>query len=121
MEELISTLRDRRKGILYLLKMISPRAWDYKPHPTCRSTAELANHLASSPLMLLKLFKGEINSADDFNTQEKKNQPSDAEGLVILYESSLNNLISYLEKHLVEAKTENISFFYKEKKTSLYH
>ena len=121
MKDLILSLKKRRKGILYLLKMVSPEIWIFKPHPTCRTTAELANHLAGSPLMLLKLFKGEINSEGEFNTQEKMNFPANSEGLVVLYEKSLNNLIAYLEQHLVDAKTENIRFFYKENNTSLYH
>ncbi|MHA2347364.1 MAG: DinB family protein [Candidatus Hodarchaeales archaeon] len=121
MERLISTLQKRRKGVNYLLKMISLKIWDWRPHENCRSTVELATHLASSPLMLLKLLKGEITSTDGFNMYEKQQLPLNAEGLVNLYNTSLNKLLTYLEQHLDEARNENILFFYKKEKTSIYH
>ncbi len=56
MEDLISILQKRRKGVLYLLKMILPQIWSWRPKENFRSTVKLANHLASSTQILLKLL-----------------------------------------------------------------
>ncbi len=121
MEELIAVLQKRRLGIVYLLKMIPLDIWDWKPGSGMRSTAELANHLASSPMMLLELFKGELKSGEEFGELEKQNFPLNAQGLVKLYDEGLEKIIAYLNEHLEDAREKNVKFFYQEKKTSLYH
>lgn len=121
MKELIETLRKRRKGIIYLLKMVPLELWDWRPHSSTRTMAEVANHLASSPLMLLELFKGELKTGEEFEALEKQNFPLNAEGLTKLYDMGLEKLIEYLEEHIEDVREKNLKLFYQEEKTSLYH
>lgn len=120
MEELIATLRSRRLGILFILKMIPLDLWDWKPHPSMRTTAQLANHLACSPLAILELLRGGIPDEEKYNNLEKNNMPINAQGLTNLYEQSLEKLISYLQEHLEDAREESIKFFYQDHNTSIY-
>ncbi|MCK4848542.1 MAG: hypothetical protein KAT16_05940 [Candidatus Heimdallarchaeota archaeon] len=120
MEELIEKLKERRKGIVYMLKMIPLEIWDWSPSPSSKTTAALANHLASSPLMMYKLFKGNLKTPDEFEELEKQNLPLNAQGLVKLYDNGLEKLINYLEENLDEAREKNLQFFYQEEKSSLY-
>lgn len=100
--------------------MIPPSIWDWKPNISMRSTSELALHLACSPLAILELLKGNIPDGESYKAFEDNNMTSDAQGMVLLYNKGLNRLIEYLEKHLTEARTENIELFYEEHPTSLY-
>ena len=121
MNELIAKLKNRRKGIVYLLKMVPLEIWDWKPHPSTKTTAELANHLASSPLMLLELIKGDLTTPEEFESLEKQNFPINAEGLTKLYDMGLEKIIAHLEANIDDAQEKNLKFFYQEQKTSLYH
>jgi uncharacterized damage-inducible protein DinB len=120
LEELLATLRSRRIGILFILKMIPLDLWDWKPNPNMRSTAQLGNHLACSPLAILELLRGNIPDEETYNDLEKNNMPINAQGLTNLYEQSLEKLISYLKEHLEDAREENIKFFYQDHNTSIY-
>jgi uncharacterized damage-inducible protein DinB len=119
-EKLIEKLKDRRKGIVFILKMISLDIWDWSPSPSSKSTGILANHLASSPLMMYELLRGELKTAEEFEELEKQNLPMNAQGLVKLYDMGLEKLISYLEEKLDEAHEKNVKFFYQDEKSSLY-
>ena len=119
-EELIATLQSRRLGILFILKMIPLDLWDWKPNPAMRSTAQLGNHIACSPLAILELLQGNIPDEDTYNNLEKNNMPINAQGLTKLYEQSLEKLISYLQEHLEDARVEDIKFFYQDHNTSIY-
>lgn len=120
LEELIMTLKSRRLGILFILKMVPLELWEWKPEPTMKSTAQLANHLACSPMAILELLKGNILDEDSYNTLEVTNMPLNAHGLVKLYENGLAALISYLEEHLEDAHEKTIKLFYQEHKTSIF-
>ncbi|MFX1508252.1 MAG: DinB family protein [Promethearchaeota archaeon] len=120
MEELIATLRSRRLGILFILKMIPLDLWDWKPNPSMRSTAQLGNHLACSPLAILELLRGNIPDEETYNDLEKNNMPINAQGLTNLYDQSLEKLILYLQDHLENARVEDIKFFYQDHNTSIY-
>ncbi len=120
LEELIATLRSRRLGILFILKMIPLDLWDWRPDPSMKSTAQLANHLACSPLAILELLRGNIPDEETYNNLESTNMPLNAQGLTKLYEEGLRKLLTYLEDHLEDARVENIKFFYQEHNSSIY-
>ncbi|MHA2246012.1 MAG: DinB family protein [Candidatus Hodarchaeales archaeon] len=120
MEDLISTLRSRRLGILFVLKLIPLDLWDWKPDPSMKSTAQLANHLACSPLSILNMLRGDIPDEETYNNIETTNMPLNAQGLTKLYEEGLNKLLAYLEDHLEDARVENIKLFYREGNSSIY-
>lgn len=120
LEELIATLRSRRLGILFILKLIPLDLWDWKPDPSMKSTAQLANHLACSPLAILELIRGAIPDEETYNNLESTNTPLNAQGLTKLYEEGLSKLINYLEDHLEDARVENIKLFYRECNSSIY-
>jgi len=120
MEKLIQTLRQRRTGILFILKVIPPDLWNWKPSNGMRTMSELANHIACSPIALFKVFQGQIPDSATYLTLEETNKPTDAQGLVQLYETGLNQLISYLETHIEEVYLTNIQLFYEEHSTSMY-
>jgi len=120
LEELIATLKSRRLGILFILKMIPLDLWDWSPAPSMRSTAQLANHLACSPLAILELFQGNIPDEETYNILESSNMPLNAQGLTKLYEEGLKRLITFLEDHLEDAQIENIKLFYQDHNTSIY-
>lgn len=82
--------------------------------------SELANHIACSPIVLLETFKGQIPDTAAYLAIEETNMPTNAQGLAQLYETGLNQLISYLESHLEEAYHENIKLFYESHLTSMY-
>lgn len=100
--------------------MVPLDLWDWKPNPSMRSTAELGNHLACSPLGILELLRGNISNEEKYNDLEKNNMPINAQGLTHLYDQSLSKLLSYLQEHLENARTENIRFFYQDHDTSMY-
>ncbi|UCE13504.1 MAG: hypothetical protein JSV04_15145 [Candidatus Heimdallarchaeota archaeon] len=120
MEDLIAVLKSRRLGILFILKMVPLELWDWKPDPTMKSTAQLANHLACSPLAILELLKGNIPDEESYNKLEVTNMPLNAQGFVKLYEEGLSGLISYLKEHLEDAHEMTIKLFYQEHNTSIY-
>ena len=120
MERLIKKLKGRRLGVLYILKMVPKRLWDWKPQPNSRSTAELANHLAATPMILCDAFHGKIPDAETYETLEKEHMVDSPKRLVKLYEEGLSKLLSYLKKHVSDAHDEKIQFFYHEKKSSIY-
>ncbi|MFX1282747.1 MAG: DinB family protein [Promethearchaeota archaeon] len=120
MEELIATLKARRLGILFILKMVPLDLWDWSPIPSMRNTAQLANHLAYSPLAILELFQGNILDEETYNNLEASNMPLNSQGLTKLYEEGLQKLISYLEDHIEDARVENIKLFYQDHNTSIY-
>lgn len=120
MEELIATLKKRRLAILFILKMIPLELWDWKPDPKMKSTSQLANHLACSPVAILELLRGKIPNEDTYNKLESDNMPLNAQGLTKLYDEGVKKLISYLEDHIEDARTENIKLFYQEHETSIY-
>ncbi|NHJ02644.1 MAG: DinB family protein [Candidatus Heimdallarchaeota archaeon] len=121
MEKLIATLRDRRLGIQYILKMVPLEIWDWKPSSEMRSTAELANHLACAPLSLLEGVKGYLGDEQSYIKLEENNLPFNAQGLVKTYDEGLNKLLSYLEAHIDDAHEKTIQFFYQKTKSSLYN
>ena len=100
--------------------MVSLDIWDWSPSPSTKTTSALANHLASSPLMMYELLKGELKSPEEFEELEKQNLPLNAQGLVKLYDMGLNKLIDYAEENLETAFDNNIQFFYQDEKSSLY-
>ena len=120
MEQLIAKLKARRKGVVFILKMIPLDLWDWSPSQSSKSTSELANHLASSPLMMCELLKGKLRTSEEFEELEKQNLPLNAQGLVNLYDMGLKKLVSYLEENLDNAHDKNVQFFYQEEKSSLY-
>ena len=120
LDKLIEKLKERRKGIVFILKMTALDIWDWSPSPSSKNTAKLANHLASSPLMMYELFKGKLKTPEEFEELEKQNIPLNAQGLVKLYDTGLKKLIIFLEDNLEEAHDKNMKFFYQEEKTSLY-
>ncbi|MFX0204529.1 MAG: DinB family protein [Candidatus Hodarchaeota archaeon] len=121
-EKLIETLKTRRIGVLFILKMVPLDLWDWSPTPSIkmRTVSELANHIACTPLTLLESFRGNIPNEETYNALEKNNMPLNAQGLTKLYENSLKELISYLEEHIEDAHEKNIKFFYQEHNTSIY-
>ena len=112
MEKLIENLKARRKGIVFILKMISLDIWDWSPSSSSKTTSVLANHLASSPLMMYELLKGELKTSEEFEELEKQNLPLNAQGLVKLYDMGLQKLIGYVEENLETVHDKNIKFFY---------
>ncbi len=121
MEQLIQELKNRRLGVLWVLKMVPKAIWDWKPHPFMRSTSELACHLACSPLAILETIKGTIiTDIESYQEFEINLSPPNATGLVHLYEKGLHKLINYLENNKEKAKEETIELFYREKPISLY-
>ena len=120
MEYLIEQLKERRKGIVFILKMVSLDIWEWSPSSSSKTTASLANHLASSPLMMYELLKGDLNTPEQFQELEKQNLPLNTQGLVKLYDMGLTKLIEFLEDNIETAREKNVKLFYKEEKTSLY-
>ena len=120
MEHLIQNLQKRRLGVLYILKMIPVRIWNWRPEPKLRTTAELATHLAASPMMLWEAFQGKIPDEETYVKTEKARQPNSAQGLVALYEDGLAKLVSYLKAHLNDSHEKTIQFFYHDQKSSIY-
>ena len=120
MEELIETLKKRRLAVLFILKMIPLELWDWRPDPSMKSTSQLANHLACSPLAILELLCGNIPDEETYNNLEAGNMPLNAQGLTKLYNEGLQKLISFLEEHIEDARVENIKFFYQEHNSSIY-
>ena len=120
MEELIATLKKRRLAVLFILKLIPLEIWDWRPDPSMKSTAQLANHLACSPLAILELLQGNIPDEETYNNLESDNMPLNAQGLTKLYDEGLKKLISYLEEHIEDAYVENIKLFYQEHNSSIY-
>jgi len=121
MEKLIDKLKERRKGVVFILKMITLEIWDWSPSTSSKTTAVLANHLASSPLMMYEILKGNLKTPEEFEELEKQNIPINPQGLVKSYDKGLSKLIKYLEENIEEAQDNNIKLFYQEEKTSLYN
>lgn len=127
MEHLIDNLKTRRLGLLYVLKMIPLELWDWRPESflgsstfPMRTTAQLANHLACSPLCLYEAFQGNIPDEETYKNLERNNMPLNAQGLTKLYEEGLMKLIQFLQNHLEEAHEEKLRFFYQTHNTSIY-
>ncbi|MFX1532974.1 MAG: DinB family protein [Promethearchaeota archaeon] len=120
MQKLIDMLKHRRKGILFVLKMVPEKLWDWKPEHSMRSVAELANHLALSPLSMLELLRGELKDGEAFMKLEKDNMASNSHELTKVYEQSLSKLILFLEEHIEDAHEEKIKLFYQDHLTSIY-
>ncbi|MFX0065283.1 MAG: DinB family protein [Candidatus Hermodarchaeota archaeon] len=120
MQKLIDTLKNRRKGILFVLKMVPEELWDWKPEHSMRTVAELANHLALAPLSMLELLRGELKDGEAFMKLEKENMAPNPRELTKVYEQSLSKLILFLEEHIEDAHEEKIKLFYQDHLTSLY-
>jgi uncharacterized damage-inducible protein DinB len=120
MENLIQKLKDYRRGILYVLKMIPTVIWEWKPEQSMRTTGALATHLACAPLSLLEGLKGNIPDEVAYVNLEKKHRPEDSQGLVKLYEDGLERLVVYLKDHLEDAHEKKIQFYYQTEKTTIY-
>jgi len=120
MEELIRVLKGQRIGILYLLKMVPPEIWDWKPEQSMRTTAELANHLACAPLMTYKGLIGHFPDEESYVGFEKDQMPENSQELVELYETGLITLTTFLEEHLEDAHVKKIQFWYQTEKSSIY-
>ncbi|WP_455142029.1 DinB family protein [Candidatus Hodarchaeum mangrovi] len=120
MQELIHTLKERRLGILYLLKMVPMEIWDWEPNKNMRNTADLANHLACSPLTICELLQGNLKDENDLISLEKNNMPLNAPGLVKSYENGLKRLIEFCNTHLEDAKEKSVQFFYQNKPSTIY-
>ena len=120
MEELIRILKERRIGILYILKMVPSELWDWKPAQSMRTTAVLANHLTCSPMNLYKGFVDPFPDEESWMAFEENKMPLNAQGLVKLYEKGLEKLIAFLEEHLEDAHEKQIQFWYQEEKSSIY-
>ncbi len=120
MENLIATMKSRRLGILFILKMVPLDIWDWKPNPEMRSTAQLANHIACAPLSLLEGIRGNLKDEQSYINLEETNLPFNAQGLIKIYEDGLGKLLNYLEQHLDEAHEKTIQFFYQTSKSSLF-
>ncbi len=100
--------------------MIPLESMEWRPEKSMRSVADLANHLACTPLSLYEGLTGKINDEQSYIDLEKKNKPSNAQGFVKLYEDGLRKLISYLEEHIDDAHEKKIHFFYQTEKSSIY-
>ncbi|MFX1252514.1 MAG: DinB family protein [Promethearchaeota archaeon] len=120
MQKLIHILKERRRGILFVLKMISSELWDWKPEQSMKTTAQLAYHLASAPLSLFKGLQSQISNKKTALNPEIENIPSSVQGLTDLYEQGLLKLISFLEEHLEDAHELKIQFFYQKQPSSIY-
>ncbi len=127
MEQQIHVLGVRRLGVLYILKMIPLELWDWRPESflssstfPMRTTAQLANHLACSPLCLYEAFQGNIPDEETYQSLEKNNMPLNAQGLTKLYDEGLGKLIQFLQENIEEAHNENLRFFYRTQNTSIY-
>jgi len=124
---LIHVLKTRRLGVLYILKMIPLEQWDWRPESSLgtstnlmQTTAQLANHLACSPLCLYEAFKGNIPDEETSENLEKNNMPLNAQGLTKLYEEGLGKLIQFLQDNIEDVHNENLRFFYQTHNTSIY-
>ena len=120
MQELIRTLKERRLGILFILKMTPMEIWDWAPKKTMRNTAELANHLSCSPLSIYELLQGSLKDEKGLSNLEKNNMPLNASGLVKNYEAGLKRLINYCSTHLEDAKEIKVQFFYQSEPSTIY-
>jgi uncharacterized damage-inducible protein DinB len=120
MEKLIEILQSYRLGFLYVLKMVPPHCWDWRPEPTMKTTAELATHVAASPLQLGESLRGNIPDLETYEHREQSLIPTDAQGLVALYEEGLTNLISYLQDHVEDAHATTLQLYFRDHKTSIY-
>lgn len=120
MQKLIEVLKGNRIGILYVLKMIPQELMEWRPEKSMRSTAELANHIACGPLGLYEGLKGSLKDEQSYIDLQKKYMPTNAQGLVKLYEDGLLKLISFLEEHSIDAYEKKIQFFYQTDKSSIY-
>ncbi|MHA1215379.1 MAG: DinB family protein [Candidatus Hodarchaeales archaeon] len=121
MEFLVEKLKERRLGIVFILKMVPLELWEWKPHESMRSTSELAFHLASSPMIMYELLKGDLKTQEEFQNLEKSNMPINASGFVKLYDSGLNRLLNFCSEHIEDAHELQIQFFYQKEKTSIYN
>jgi len=121
MQELIHTLKERRLGILYILKMVPMEIWDWAPNKTMRNTADLANHLACSPLSIYELLQGNLKDEDALNILEKNNMPLNASGLIKNYENGLKRLIEFCNNHLEDSKDIKVQFFYQSIPSTVYN
>ena len=93
MERLIEQLQSRRLGVLYILKMVSVRSWDWRPEPKMKTTAELAAHLAASPMLLWEALRGTIPDEETYEQRGKELMPDSPPDLVVLYEEGLSKLV----------------------------
>ena len=109
-EELIETLRERRLGTIFVVKMIPESLWDWKPTSDMRPISDLANHLVNGPTILLELIQGNIPNPESYNAFIEKIRKKNAQELTELFEKGLNNLITYLEEHK-EAANQEIKLF----------
>ena len=111
MRGLIRGLENRRLGTLFILKMIPPNLWDWKPADDMKIMSDLANHLAGDPLAMLGLFRGEITAGEDYQKIEKEITSTDAPGLVKTYDRGLKELLSYLEENVDTAREKKLKLF----------
>ena len=100
--------------------MIPHELMEWRPEKSMRSTAELANHLACGPLSGYEGLKGNLNDEQSYINLQKNHMPTNAQGLVKLYEDGLKKLISFLEEHINDAHEKKIQFFYQTEKSSIY-
>jgi len=120
MQHLIKTLQHRRKGIVFILKMIPDNLWHWCPADGMRTISQLATHLGSGPTVLLKLFQDQIPDEAAYRAIEEINTPVNAHQLIQNYDSGLIHLISYIEANLDVIHKENIKWFYTENPSSIY-
>ncbi|MFX0113294.1 MAG: DinB family protein [Candidatus Hodarchaeota archaeon] len=120
MEKLIQHLKNRRLGIVYILKMVSSELWDWQRSTRMKNIADLVNHLSCVLLAFLELLKGNMPDGKSHTLLEQKYQPQNAQEAVRIYNKSLIQLLNYLEELLEDVYENSIFFFYLDHPSSIF-